>query len=96
MRVLSLLTVIALVSSCEAATSATTGVVKTDITFLSRALTAEYQPKRSLRQYDEDELATLDSEDEERAGTSQKMEELVEKFGHLGFTTRGFDTPVRS
>ncbi|KAE8974275.1 hypothetical protein PR001_g25726 [Phytophthora rubi] len=88
MRVSSLLTVFALVSNGEAATSGMTGLTRSDsdIAVVSRALAAEQQTKRSLRHFDETDAAAPDSTREERSGPSYNFDGLVEDFAHLGFS----------
>nr|AEI75283.1 Avr3b-L3 [Phytophthora ramorum] len=86
MRVLSLVALIALVSSCEAASAVSNSdkveVAKLDsgIASLSRAL-AEHndQIKRSLRRHDYDELAEVDSGDGERMGGAQLIDDVITK-----------------
>nr|QMU24834.1 PaRXLR10 [Phytophthora agathidicida] len=91
MRVLSLMALIALVSSCTAAISDLdkTGVaaLNSEIATLSRALAADHtQVKRSLRRYDFNELDDVDPEGEERQGGQvyQKVDEITEKVIQAG------------
>uniref|UniRef100_H3GDP9 RxLR effector protein n=1 Tax=Phytophthora ramorum TaxID=164328 RepID=H3GDP9_PHYRM len=86
MRVLSLVALIALVSSCEAASAVSNSdkveVAKLDsgIASLPRAL-AEHndQIKRSLRRHDYDELAEVDSGNGERMGGAQLIDDVITK-----------------
>ncbi|KAE9277933.1 hypothetical protein PF008_g28738 [Phytophthora fragariae] len=82
MRVSSLLTVFALVSNGEAATSGMTGLTRSDsdIAVVSRALAAEQQTKRSLRHFDEKDAAAPDSTRGVNTAALTRANRNVERF----------------
>ncbi|KAE8979503.1 hypothetical protein PF011_g22820 [Phytophthora fragariae] len=82
MRVSSLLTVFALVSNGEAATSGMTGLTRSDsdIAVVSRALAAEQLTKRSLRHFDEKDAAAPDSTRGVNTAALTRANRNVERF----------------
>ncbi|ETN02807.1 hypothetical protein PPTG_15549 [Phytophthora nicotianae INRA-310] len=86
MRVLQLIALIALVSSCAASVPTSSGLVKisSGAEVLSRVLAGDHkQTKRSLRRNDPDELDGLDSTKEDRATTGMLDDFLVKVGGVL-------------